>query len=246
MDAIKDILSEFIDKKELVKGLFSKIQSAIFLDKLQESKTDFVSKRAYEPYIQFPSKNFEIKFYLPDYFDNYNSNKPARMYIRTINGVMPYLKLLVKIYTDTGIIPKVVELYQFGREVSIVSIPEIPYLHIYTLNNNIYMSVTKIDIYEIKESNEIVLLNTISPTYFNLLNHKYVFKFNHYWNMQYIENEKEDLFEKNKITWYIFNHYRWIVNFVYWTKLFAKKFPKQIKMTVSFILLFFVLLIYVF
>jgi hypothetical protein len=49
MDAINDILSEFIDKKELVKGLFSKIQSAIFLDKLQESKTAFVSKRAYEP-----------------------------------------------------------------------------------------------------------------------------------------------------------------------------------------------------
>ena len=115
MDAINDILSEFIDKKKLVKGLFSKIQSAIFLDKLQESKTAFVSQRAHEPYTPCQPKNFEIKFYLPDYFDNYNTNKPARMYIRTINGVMPYLKLLVKIYTDTGIIPKVVELYQFDR-----------------------------------------------------------------------------------------------------------------------------------
>lgn len=246
MDAIKDILSEFIDKKELIKGLVSKIQSAIFLDKLKESNTAFLSQRAHEPYIPCQPKNFEIKFYLPDYFDNYNTNKSARMYIRTINGVMPYLKLLVKIYTDTGIIPKVVELYQFGREVSIVSIPEIPYLHIYTLNNNIYQSVTKIDIYEIKESNEIVFLNIIRPSYFNFLNHKYVFKFNHYWNMQYIENEKEDLFEKNKFTWYIFNHCRWIVNFVYWTKLFAKKFPKQIKKTVLFILLFFVLLFCVF
>lgn len=162
MDAINDILSEFIDKKELIKGLVSKIQSAIFLDKLKESNTAFLLQRAHEPYIPCPPNNFEINFYLPDYFDNYNSNKPARMYIRTINGVMPYLKLLVKIYTDTGIIPKVVELYQFGREDSIVSIPEIPYLHIYTLNNNIYQSVTKIDIYEIKESNEIVFLNTIS------------------------------------------------------------------------------------
>ena len=114
MDAIKDILSEFIDKKELIKGLVSKIQSAIFLDKLKESNTVFLSQRAHEPYIPCQPKNFEIKFYLPDYFDNYNTNKPARMYIRTINGVMPYLKLLVKIYTDTGIIPKVVELYQFG------------------------------------------------------------------------------------------------------------------------------------
>ena len=242
MDIIKDIFSDFIDKKKVIKGFTSKIQHSIFFDKLKESHEKYLRKIANEPFIKFPSKNFEIKFYLPDYFDNYNTNKPARMYIRTINGVMPYLKLLVKIYTDTGIITKVVELYQFGREVSIISIPEIPYLHIYTLNNNIYQSVTKIDIYEIKESNEIVFLNTISPSYVNLLNHKYVFKFNHYWNMQYIENEKEDLFEKNKFTWYIFNHCRWIVNFVYWTKVFAKKFPKQIKMTVSFILLFFVLL----
>ena len=73
MDAINDILSEFIDKKKLVKGLFSKIQSAIFLDKLQESKTAFVSQRAHEPYTPCQPKNFEIKFYLPDYFDNYNS-----------------------------------------------------------------------------------------------------------------------------------------------------------------------------
>ena len=170
MDAIKDILSEFIDKKELIKGLVSKIQSVIFLDTLKESNTAFLSQRAHEPYIPCQPKNFEIKFYLPDYFDNYNTNKPARMYIRTINGVMPYLKLLVKIYTDTGIIPKVVELYQFGREVSIVSIPEIPYLHIYCLNNNIYQSVYKIDIYEINELCVPVFLNTITPTYYNLLN----------------------------------------------------------------------------
>lgn len=209
---------------------------------MKESHEKYLRKIANEPFIKFPSRNFEINFYLPDYFDNYNTNKPARMYIRAIKDIVPYIKLLIKIYTTVGIIQRVVELYQFGREVSIVSIPEIPYLHIYTLNNNIYQSVTKIDIYEIKESNEIVFLNTISPFYFNLLNHKYVFKFNHYWNMQYIENEKEDLFEKNKFTWYIFNHCRWIVNFVYWTKLFAKKFPKQIKMTVSFILLFFFLL----
>lgn len=51
MDAIKDILSEFIDKKELIKGLVSKIQSAIFLDKLKESNTAFLSQRAHEPYI---------------------------------------------------------------------------------------------------------------------------------------------------------------------------------------------------
>lgn len=96
MDAIKDILSEFIDKKELIKGLVSKIQSAIFLDKLKESNTAFLLQRAHEPYTPCQPKNFEINFYLPDYFDNYNTNKPVRMYIRTINGVMPYLKLLVK------------------------------------------------------------------------------------------------------------------------------------------------------
>ena len=62
MDAIKDILSEFIDKKELIKGLFSKIQSAIFLDKLNESNTAFLSQRAHEPYTPCQPKNFEIKF----------------------------------------------------------------------------------------------------------------------------------------------------------------------------------------
>ena len=47
---------------------------------------------------KFDKKDYEVLFVTgKDYFDNYNTNKPARMYIRTINGVMPYLKLLVNI-----------------------------------------------------------------------------------------------------------------------------------------------------
>ena len=41
-----------------------------------------------------------------------------------------------------------------------------------------------------------------------LLNNKYVFMFGKYWNVQYIENEQETLFEKNKLAWYIFINFR--------------------------------------
>lgn len=243
MDAIKDILSEFIDKKELIKGLVSKIQSAIFLDKLKESNTAFLSQRAHEPYIPCQPKNFEIKFYLPDYFDNYNTNKPARMYIRAIKDIVPYIKLLIKIYTTVGIIQRTFELYQFGREVSIVSIPEIPYLHIYCLNNNIYQSVYKIDIYEINELCVPVFLNTITPTYYNLLNNKYVFMFGKYWNVQYIENEQETLFEKNKLAWYIFIKFNRIAKIFYWTIIFAKRYKRQI-LHILFCILFMIIIFF--
>lgn len=74
MDIIKDIFSDFIDKKKVIKGFTSKIQHSIFFDKLKESHEKYLRKIANEPFIKFPSRNFEINFYLPDYFDNYNTN----------------------------------------------------------------------------------------------------------------------------------------------------------------------------
>lgn len=243
MDIIKDIFSDFIDKKEIIKGFTSKIQHSIFFDKLKESHETYLRKIANEPFIKFPSRNFEINFYLSDYFDNYNTNKPARMYIRAIKDIVPYIKLLIKIYTTVGIIQKVIELYQFGREISIISIPELPYRHIYCLNNNIYQSVYKIDIYEINELCVPVFLKTITPTYYNLLNNKYVFMFGKYWNVQYIENEQEALFEKNKLAWYIFINFNRIAKFFYWTIIFAKRYKRQI-LHILFCILFMIIIFF--
>ena len=165
------------------------------------------------------------------------------MYIRAIKDIVPYIKLLIKIYTTVGIIQRVVELYQFGREISIISIPELPYLHIYCLNNNIYQSVYKIDIYEINELCVPVFLNTITPTYYNLLNNKYVFMFGKYWNVQYIENEQETLFEKNKLAWYIFINFNRVAKIFYWTIIFAKRYKRQI-LHILFCILFMIIIFF--
>ena len=63
MDIIKDIFSDFIDKKKVIKGFTSKIQHSIFFDKLKESHEKYLRKIANEPFIKFPSRNFEIKRY---------------------------------------------------------------------------------------------------------------------------------------------------------------------------------------
>ena len=38
------------------------------------------------------------------------------MYIRDIKDIVPYIKLLIKIYTTVGIIQRVIELYQFDDD----------------------------------------------------------------------------------------------------------------------------------
>lgn len=54
MDIIKDIFSDFIDKKKVIKGFTSKIQHSIFFDKLKESHEKYLRKIANEPFIKFP------------------------------------------------------------------------------------------------------------------------------------------------------------------------------------------------
>ena len=75
------------------------------------------------------------------------------------------------------------------------------------------------------------------------LNNKYVFMFGKYWNVQYIENEQETLFEKNKLAWYIFIKFNRIAKIFYWTIIFAKRYKRQI-LHILFCILFMIIIFF--
>ena len=67
--------------------------------------------------------------------------------------------------------------------------------------------------------------------------------FGKYWNVQYIENEQETLFEKNKLAWYIFINFNRIAKFFYWTIIFAKRYKRQI-LNILFCILFMIIIFF--
>ena len=67
--------------------------------------------------------------------------------------------------------------------------------------------------------------------------------FGKYWNVQYIENEQETLFEKNKLAWYIFIKFNRIAKIFYWTIIFAKRYKRQI-LHILFCILFMIIIFF--
>ncbi len=236
MDIVSEIIPELIDKKQIASNIWNIFITSIFEEKLKESHAFYLRKLDCEPFIRFSRRNFEMKLYIPDRYDEYNTHKPARVYFKSIKGVIPCLKLLLKIYTCDGIIQKPIELFDLAQAVNIVSIPEIPYLSFYRKNGCQYQSVSRIDIYEVNCDGK-TFLNMIYPTYFHMLNEDYKFRFGQYWNMQFIENEKERMCDKIKFAHFFYKNFHNAVSFIYWTRLYVLKYKRRF-MIAGFIVLF--------
>jgi hypothetical protein len=238
MQEIVKTAEYFLDKIDIPKRIYAYARNKIFLNKLIESQKYHDKKHSFNNKWVTTNYGFSISLHLPNIYEENHGQHP-KIIIKSNSKTIEHIKLLIKINFNNDIIQKVIEFYDIDIKPVSTILNEIPYRNIYFKNESIILSYNSVEIYIINEKK--TLIKCFYPTNFDLLNYRYIYFNDYYWNSMLIEYEMEEIFCKNpnsiidrKIFKILckkdYNSFLYkFISFLYWTKIIlGYKSVKQI------------------